>query len=280
MFFTRLPFVIALVASSALGASQAIGIAVANGELQIDRTSVHGNTTLFDGSVIETGVVSSDLALSNGARVRLGAGSQAHVFSDRLVLDRGRTEIVASSGYAIEAVGLRVAPDTPQARLAVTCSGAERIQVAALVGSGRVSGSGVLIARVATGTALDLEPQASGAATPSKIVGVVESKDGAFVLADEATLVTYTLVGPDVAQYVGKRVEVLGSINAEEQTAGGTARAMRVLKIREIAKARKSGGMSLRSQAVIAGVSVAAAVGVVIGIEETRGSSKSTISGQ
>ena len=270
----------AIAVASAFGANQAIGTAVANGSFQIDKSSVYGNTTLFDGSLIETGVVSSDLALRGGTRLRLGAQSQARVHPDRLVLDKGQTEISASAGYSVEALGLRVAPDSPQSRLAVTYSGTSRIEVAALAGSARISGlDGALIAKVAAGTALDLEPKASGAASPSKLTGILESKNGAFLLTDETTRVTYALVGTGLGQYIGKRVEVSGTINTGAPTAAGSPQSIQVLEIGEIAKAGKRGGV-LHSKAVIAGVAVAAAGGTVAAIAATSGSPKSTISAQ
>ena len=155
MSHIRLLLVAALSVTVTLAASPSVGLAVANGTFQVDKSSVYGNATLFDGSLIETVAVSSDLVLRNGARLRLGSESQARIHADRLVLEKGQTEISASSGYSVEAFGLRVAPESLQSRFAVTYSGPARLQVAALLGSARVSGlNGVLIAAVPAGTAL------------------------------------------------------------------------------------------------------------------------------
>lgn len=273
MSFIRFLIATALVAAVAFGASPSLGLAVANGSFQLDKSSVYGNASLFDGSLIETAAASSDLALLNGARLRLGTESQARIHADRLVLDKGQTEIAASSGYSIEALGLRVAPDSPQSRVVVAYNGPARIQVAALLGSARISAAnGVLLANVPAGTALQLEPQAAGATPPSKFEGRVESKDGAFLLTDQLSHVTYTLAGTDPAPYLHKCVEVTGNVEA---AAAGSTQVLRAIAIQETSCAKRGAGY--RNKLIIAGVAVAA-VGATAGVLSTRGAAKSTIS--
>ena len=270
-----------IVAAAAFGASPSIGLALANGSFQLDKSKVYGNATLFDGSLIETAAVSSDLVLQNGTRLRLGAESQARVHSDRLVLEKGQSEIGATPAYSIEALGLRAAPGSPQSRLVVTYSGAARIQVAALIGSARISGlNGVLIATVPAGTALELDPQVAGAAPAAKVVGFLKSKDGTFLLVDELSHVAYTLIGTDLDQYVGDRVEVTGNIDVSVQVAEGSPRPMRVLTITVVPSRQGVAGFLLNPPGVIiSGVAIAAA-GASGGVLATRGSATPTISTQ
>ena len=262
------------------GANPSIGMAVANGSFQLDNSKVYGNATLFDGSLIETAAVSSDVALQNGARLRLGTESQALVRADRLVLKKGQSEINAASGYSIEALGLTTAPDSPQSRVVVTYAGPARIQVAALMGSAHVSGAnGVLVANVPAGTALELNPQVAGAATPSTISGVLQSKGGAFLVTDQVSQVTYTLLGTGFAALTGKCVEVTGSIDAAAQPAPGSSQVMRVLTIRESNGCKRAGGFWHSPKVIIAGVGVAA-VGITAGVLATQGSSSKSLSEQ
>jgi hypothetical protein len=275
----RLLLVCLLVGAVAFGASPSLGLAVANGSFQLDQSKVYGNATLFDGSLIQTAAVSSDLVLQNGARLRLGVESQARVHSDRLVLEKGQTEIASASGYSIEALGLRAVPDSPQSRLVVTYSGPTRIQVAALAGSARISGAnGVLVANVPAGTALDLNPQVAGAAAPSKILGFLKSKNGTFLLTDEVSHVTYVLIGSDLDQYVGERVEVTGDIDTGAQVAEGSPRPMRVLAIVVVPSNQGVAGFLLNPPGVIvSGVAIVAA-GTTAGVLATRGSATPAIS--
>jgi len=146
--------VAALSVTVTFAASPSSGLAVANRTFQADKSSVFGNTTLFGGSLIETAALSSGCVLHNGVRLRLGSESRARVHPDRLVLEKGRTGRSASSGSSIEALGLRIAPESLQSRLAVTYSGLAHVRMAALLGGACVSGlSGVLIAAVPAGTA-------------------------------------------------------------------------------------------------------------------------------
>ena len=269
-----------LIGMAAYGANQSIGMAVANGSFQLDNSKVYGNATLFDGSLIETAAVSSDLVLQNGARLRLGTESLAMIHQDRLVLERGQSEINAASGYSIEALGLRAASDSPQSHVVVTYSGPGRIHVASFRGSARVSGAnGVLVANIPAGTALELNPQAAGAATPSSIAGVLQSKNGAFLLPDEMSNVTYTLLGAGLEPFAGKCVEVTGGIDTAVQPATGSSQVIRVLTIKESKGCKRAGGFWHSPKVIIAGVAIAAA-GTTAGVLATRGKSTEPLSAQ
>ena len=109
MPYIRLFLVAAASVTVTFAANPSIGIAVADAPFQFDKSNVYGNATLFDGSLIETAAVSSDLVLHNGARLRLGSGSQARIHAGRLVLEKRQTEISATSKYSIEALGGKAA---------------------------------------------------------------------------------------------------------------------------------------------------------------------------
>lgn len=146
--------VIAVVAAAAWAAAPAIGIATANGDFRIDRTSVSGNATILDGSLIETSRAASELRLYEGIGMRLAGDSRGKVFRDRLVLERGAAQVDARDGFAIDAAGLRVKAGAHSAAN-VSLAGRDRVEVAAVFGAVQVSnGTGVLLARVLPGKAL------------------------------------------------------------------------------------------------------------------------------
>lgn len=265
MSYIRPLIALILTASLAIAATPAIGVAVAKGSFQIDKSKVYGNTTLFDGSVIETSQASSDLVLNSGARLRLAADSLARIHSDRLVLEKGK--VTGTSGFVIEALKLRVTPDSKDSQMTVAYNGASGIQVEALSGSARVSGpNGVLLASVHPGLAVDLDPQAAGAAAPTKLTGILDLKSGAFILPDGISRIVFELAGPTVSQFVGKCVEVTGTIDPGTKASAGAQSLVRVLNIKETTGCAPIGGMSTRSKVLIAGVAVgatAATVGVV-----------------
>ena len=84
-----------LVFSVAALAAPAIGIVTASGHFSVGGSQVWGNATLFDGATVETGSASSELALRNGVRVQLGAGSRARIWQNRMDLQKGVAQLAA-----------------------------------------------------------------------------------------------------------------------------------------------------------------------------------------
>ncbi|MDQ6708589.1 MAG: hypothetical protein M3Z85_21730, partial [Acidobacteriota bacterium] len=65
-----------LVAAPEYAAAPSIGLAIANGSFTLDRQSVPGNATVFDGNTIETSGNASRITLGGGTRVQLGESSR------------------------------------------------------------------------------------------------------------------------------------------------------------------------------------------------------------
>src|ERR1019366_7530848 len=90
-------------------AGGAIGMAVANGSFQVDHSTVYGNGTLFDGSVVETARASSWLQLTGGVQMRLAGESRAKVYQHRLVLEQGLGQMESADWFEVEARSLHIA---------------------------------------------------------------------------------------------------------------------------------------------------------------------------
>ena len=88
-----------LLFSVAALAAPAIGIVTASGHFNVEGSQVWGNATLFDGTTIETSSASSDLALRNGVKVQLAAGSRARIWQNRLVLEKGVAQLAAPVSF-------------------------------------------------------------------------------------------------------------------------------------------------------------------------------------
>jgi len=88
-----------LLLSAVTFAAPAIGIVTASGHFNVEGSQVWGNATLFDGTTIETGSASSELALSNGVKVQLAAGSRARIWQNRLVLETGVAQLAAPASF-------------------------------------------------------------------------------------------------------------------------------------------------------------------------------------
>lgn len=283
----------ALVALNLAGALAAwssgpvIGIAVANGTFQVDNAQVAGNSTLFEGSKVETTEASSRLRLRNGTRVELAAGSRAAVFQNRTLLEKGFGEFQAASSYGIEARGLRISSAGGRSIVRVRLDGEQTVLVAALNGPARVfKTSGPLIANVTAGATLRFEPQAQPESA-ARMSGCLLRKAGRFILVEQTANVVVELRG-DAARLsaqLGNRVEIQGAVDASAQPAEGASQVVQVSVLEEIgpggcvaaaqvigaelparAPVPAAAAKPKHTGAVIAGVAVAAGGGAIAGV--------------
>lgn len=207
IFFSKLAAVL-VVASVAFAGTPAIGIITASGHFIVERSEVWGNSTLFDGATVETQAASSELALRNGVKMQLGAGSRAKVWESRVMLEKGVGQVAAPASYEVDAAGLKIHAGNESARMRVDLG--LRVEVTALNGSARVtSGSGVLLASIPAGRSMSFSRQAAATGTMSR-TGCLLYKDGHFIMQDENTQEVIELNGQDLAPNVGNRVEITG----------------------------------------------------------------------
>ena len=216
-----------------MAADSAIGLAVSDGEFQVNHTAVNGSATLFDGAIVQTGEAASRIDL-NGASMVLGANSRAKVEGKRIVLEQGLAALHQGSGYRFEARTLRIAPATEKAAAQVQLDGGNRVLVAAVNGPVRVySGSGLLVASVVPGNNLSFEPQAGAAADGFDRTGCLLFKDGHFALVDSNGQVSEVQSKDFVRSLVegtGNTVHIVGTI-VKVEPVEGTARVVLVTKV-------------------------------------------------
>jgi hypothetical protein len=180
-----------------------IGVVSAAGAMLLNRSSVWGNATLFNGTLVETTEASGNLALTNGVRMQLGAKSRASVFENRAVLEKGSTQVSNRDGYLVEAQGLKIAG----ARMRVALTGG-RVEVASLHGTTNVRGeNAILLAAIPAGGALSFAFQQGVTRT-----GCLVYKSDHFLLQDDNTSEVLELSGTGLNTNVGNHVEVTGSI--------------------------------------------------------------------
>lgn len=258
-----------------LAASPAIGIATAGGSFRVDRTTVTGNATLFDGTLVETGQTGSLLRLDNGVRMQLGTASRGQVYRERLLLEKGEGRIENLDGYNIETGSFRIQPASAGAGARVSLQEGDRVQVAALAGSLRIlRANGALLASLEPGKTLDFDPQAAGAAPPFTVSGCLRKVDGRYLLKDDTVGVTIELQGSEIESNLGQHIEVAGTDVAGVQPAPGSTEVIRVARVTRLpggcaaasdrAHARtsagpKRAGISKSTKAIIGGVAIAAA---------------------
>ena len=252
-----LALIVVCTVTTLIASSTAIGLATANGSFLVNAAKVWGNTTLFDGSIIETAKAASELRLNNGAQFRLGAESRATVYGGRLVLEKGGSRIESAVAYPVEAQSLRIYPAAAGALAQVQLADAGQVTVAALRGAVRViNASGTLVANVAAGNSLSFDPQA-GAAAPSKASGCLLRKDGKFIVVDQTANVTLQVQGSGLEKEVGNRVEITGAVDSASPSVTGASQLINVQSVTRSAK----GGCASVAKKVGAAAGGAAAAG-------------------
>jgi hypothetical protein len=191
-----------------LEAGEVIGMAVSNGQMQVDRAAVTGNANLSDGSRVLTTGEAMRIQLSNGNRATLAPNSAAQVYANRLVLKSG-IGVIGSAGYKLQANGVEILGGTPAARAQVRVNGGT-LQVAALNGPVKVmSADGMVLAKVRSGTAMEVTPGA-GAAGTSTVTGTLRQESGKFMLRDQVSNLDVELRGSELPNRVGQYVQATG----------------------------------------------------------------------
>jgi hypothetical protein len=202
-------FLSIVISAVAIAATPAIGIVTASGHFTLDRSQVWGNATVFEGSVVETGSASSEIALRNGAKLQLAKDSRARILSDRVVIEKGIGQVSAPESFEVNAANLRI-HSTGRLRVDI----GQTVQIASLVGSTRVSSaSGMLLAAIPAGRTMSFPPQAaSGTVTRT---GCLLFKDNHYIMQDENTQEVVELSGgQNLNTQVGNRVEITGSASS------------------------------------------------------------------
>jgi hypothetical protein len=201
-------FLSVCISAMATAASPAIGIVTASGHFTLDRSQVWGNATVFEGSIVETGSASSEIALRTGAKLQLAKDSRARILSNRVEMEKGVGQISAAESFEVSAANLRIHTN---GRLKVSLT--EGVQVASLTGSANVSSaSGILLAAIPAGKAMNFSQQsASGTVTRT---GCLLFKDNHFIMQDENTQEVVELSGQNLNTQVGNRVEMTGTASS------------------------------------------------------------------
>jgi hypothetical protein len=267
--------VLSLVVGSAFAASPAIGIAVSHGKLEVNNTMVDGNANLAAGTSVKTSAFPSMLQLMGGSNVALDRESQAKVFADRVVLERGVGQLAGKNSYAVEAMGFRVTGDAAQARVEMK---KDHVLVAALSGVVKVTDvNGMPVANLTAGRALGLQP--SGVAASSTMTGRLARENGHYVLPDEVSGLKVELNGNGLDREIGRRIQVTG---APKASADRSTQVIEVARLNRLADepAPMPAPSPAPQAAGAAGLSATAKVWIVVGVLAAVGVTAGTLAAQ
>jgi len=189
-----------------------IGLVMTTGEVQVDGSSVRGNSALFSGSLVQSQDALSNLQFSDGTTAIMRPGATMTVYRERSVLKMGVTMQRGVDKHPVIADGLRISGATPNAVALIGVKDASHVEVAAQEGETDVwTSSGNLVARVEPGKTLTFALLAAEGSPVNgvKLHGILQPHD---LLKDEQTNVTYQLQGSGLHALVGAPVEVTGTV--------------------------------------------------------------------
>ncbi len=246
---------------SLLAVTEPIGVAVSAGNIVVNNASTAGNATVFEGSTLGSGSkASTQVRLSNGARVRLALDSSGKLYRDHVNLLAGSAEI---SGYSAHANGMKISA-AGNSTAAVSMQG-KSIQVAALSGDVHVfNAQGITVANLLPGRVMNFLPlpQDAGASAPSSLTGCPVRSGSNFLLTDETSNVTVQLRGGNIR--AGRRVQITGTTVPNAAPPAGATQVINVTNIKDAGGDCK--GAAGTGTGAVAGTGGGSHVGVALGV--------------
>jgi hypothetical protein len=257
-------FLVTLSVSSELSpaAQRHIGVAVSQTVFGLNGLRVPGNATVYEGDALETTTSVCRVYLNNGEWGIFSKGSRCHLFARHVDIEAGSGRIF---GYAATARGLSVRPDTG-ATGTVSVTG-KIVEVAALTGNLHVYNSrGTIIANLAPGRILNLEPGSEEQSGTYSLSGCVVEVKGKSLMTDPTTNVTVELRGTKIP--AGHPAKITGIALPDAQPVPGTDRVIRIQKFTQLPGTCPSA--SVLASGAAAGVSASAA-GIAVGTASAAG---------
>ena len=239
-----------------------IGFVRSTGDFRVDGSTVRGNSTVFDGNVIETAAARS-VVQQDGFQITLAPESRARFYRDRTVLEKGAGLLRDADKHIFEADSLQISAAARDSVVQVDIQSSTRIAVSARSGAAQVrSASGLLLADLRPGTALAFDTQ-TGASSVVKLTGIVKLHDGKYFLTDATSNVTVQLQGAEIAQYVGKKIEIAGSVIPGATVPTGASEVVQVTNAQIVgagSAAVAGAGVAVAKISIIGGVAVGGTV--------------------
>jgi hypothetical protein len=208
-----------------------IGLVMTTGEVQVDGSSVRGNSAIFSGSLVSSGDANSNLQFSDGTNAVMNPGATMLVYREHSVLQKGVALQRGLDKHVVVANGLRISGVTPDATAFIGVKDASHVEVAAQTGETEVrTAAGNLVARVEPGKTLSfaLNAAAGAPANGVRLSGILRPH---YLLTDEQTNITYQLQGSDLDALVGASIQVTGTVLGTNSSAPAVVAVSNVTKL-------------------------------------------------
>jgi len=246
-----------------------IGSSRSPGSFSLDGAYVRGNSTVFDGSTIES-VTARVVIQVHSTEMTLSPQSRMTVYRDHTVLQSGALLLRDSGSYSVNAAGLRI-NGKANSYVQVQMNGPSQVLVGARQGGAEVhTAAGTQVATLFTGMALNLSPQAAEAESTMNITGCVSRQGDKYIVTDETSRVTVELQGPGLDSYAGHRVAITGSRIGTPSVAG-VAHTVRVISAEAGAACNAAGATPVAKPAGGKGILTPVGIAVIAGVGVSAG---------
>src|ERR1039458_4529075 len=134
---TLKPFICLILMSCAgtlMAAVPSVGIVKSIGDFRVDGSTIRGNSTVFEGNLIETTATRSMVQLGE-AQITLLPNSRAKVYRDHTVLESGSELMRNGEKHMIEAATLQIASAAKDGVVLVAMGGPNHVTVFASSGT-------------------------------------------------------------------------------------------------------------------------------------------------
>ncbi len=231
----------------------AIGLVVSPGDFQIDGSRARGNGSLMSGTTVDDLKSPTHVSLTNRTRFDLAPEAQGQIFSDRLVLKKGRAQVWPADGFAVEANGLRMDSLAAASNFRVWRLDEMTISVTAV--------SGMAAAQTAAGAPVAQIPEGQTREV-SVVSGCLGEARSHFLIRDQITKMLVEVKGPDIASHLNRRVKITGVVDTATPPVAGATRLIREAVLTDLpGEACRPVAGWVKPVAIGTGVAAAAAVG-------------------
>jgi hypothetical protein len=215
------------------GKAQAqIGMVVSKGNFTIAGVRSAGTATIFDGDLVATGSVASEVHLSNGVDLMMSPNSSGSIFQDHVNLIKGTIAGKVGGQYRVASEGLVLQPTSSATRAEVQVAD-NRVIVALPAGQAdMLTAHGALVSHMVPGKVLSYQNVNGADDKVVQALGVLDRQDGHYLIRDRFTNVVSELSGDIPANYLNKLVLVNGELLSDKPTVSQVDRLVMVKQIK------------------------------------------------
>jgi hypothetical protein len=209
-----------------------IGMVVSKGNFTVAGVRSAGTATIFDGDLVATSSVASQVHLSSGVDLMMSPNSSGSIFRDHINLVKGTIAGNVGAQYRVASAGVVLQPTSSATRAEVQVAD-NRVIVALPAGQAdMLTAQGALLSHMVPGKVLSYQSLNGVDNKQVQALGVLDRQDGHYLIRDRFTNVVSELTGSVPASYLNKLVLVNGEMLSDKSTVSQVDRLVMVKQIK------------------------------------------------